>query len=204
MTHHYEHFLNLMESEGRRLFGPDFEFYEIDRPVVHKLLVYMLHDEAGAEELGMDLRKGIMLSGGYGCGKTTIMKLTHHLCKEPLKPVIKSCKDIRIEFAQRGYEVINRYSFNAFHPYSSVPKIFCFEDLGAETPVSFWGDSVNVMEEILSVRYSLFNSHGMITYVTTSLDSNQLEIEYGKRMRSCMRGMFNLISFDPDSPDKRR
>ena len=38
---------------------------------------------------------------------------------------------------------------------------------------------------------------------TTNLNAQELEERYGNRVRSRMRQMFNLISFDSGSKDKR-
>ncbi|KKL94503.1 hypothetical protein LCGC14_1864050, partial [marine sediment metagenome] len=37
----------------------------------------------------------------------------------------------------------------------------------------------------------------------TNLNANELEDRYGKRVRSRMREMFNLIAFKKDAKDKR-
>ena len=61
----------------------------------------------------------------------------------------------------------------------------------------------NVMTEILLSRYDQFCIHGLQTYLTTNLTSMDIEEQYGKRVRSRMREMFNLLAFDAKSKDKR-
>lgn len=200
----YDYLVNQITTEGKKIYGNDFAIHPPDLPVIHKLLAYVLRDEATAARSGIDFHKGIMLSGRVGCGKTSLMSIMRKLSPETFKPVIKSCREISIEFGKLGYETIARYSANAFHPYSSVPRVYCFDDLGLETTVNYWGDKWNVMVEILLSRYDLFISHKMITHVTTNLNGDELEAIYGNRLRSRMRAMFNLIAFDPDTTDKRR
>jgi DNA replication protein DnaC len=163
-----------------------------------------LRDEVVAKEENIDFDKGILLMGNVGCGKTSLMHILRNFSQESFKPIIKSCREISIEFGHKGYETIAKYSINAFHPYSSVPRIYCFDDLGLETIVTLWGDKWNVMVEILLSRYNLFISYKMITHATTNLNGNELEDIYGNRLRSRMRAMFNLISFDPGTTDKRK
>ncbi len=43
----------------------------------------------------------------------------------------------------------------------------------------------------------------MITHATTNLSASELEEYYGNRVRSRMREMFNLISFESSAKDKR-
>lgn len=200
----YNDLVNQVTIEGKKVYGNNFAIHPPDLPVIHKLLAYVLRDEATAARSGIDLHKGIMLSGRVGCGKTSLVSIMRKLSPDTFKPVIKSCREISIEFGKQGYETIARYSANAFHPYSSIPRVYCFDDLGLETTVNYWGDKWNVMVEILLSRYDLFISHKMITHVTTNLNGDELEGIYGNRLRSRMRAMFNLIAFDPDTTDKRR
>lgn len=60
------------------------------------------------------------------------------------------------------------------------------------------------MAEILLSRYEYFITHHMITHLTTHLNSSEIEARYGKRIRSRMKEMFNLISFSKEAEDKRR
>lgn len=57
--------------------------------------------------------------------------------------------------------------------------------------MNYWGNNCNVMGEVLLSRYDLFISSKMITHVTTNLNSQELEVLYGNRLRSRMRAMFN-------------
>ena len=60
-----------------------------------------------------------------------------------------------------------------------------------------------VLAEVLAARCNLFQSHQMITRLTTNLSSGEIESRYGIRIRSRMREMFNLIAFDRGAGDKR-
>jgi hypothetical protein len=114
---------------------------------------------------------------------------------------LRSCREINFEFIQEGYPVIGKYSRQSFR--FGLPVIYCFDDLGIEGMVKYFGNDCNVMAEILLTRYEFFIRHGMITHLTTNLNSMEIEELYGLRLRSRMREMFNLISFDSGSPDKR-
>jgi energy-coupling factor transporter ATP-binding protein EcfA2 len=201
----YDYYLLMqqLEEHGKNVYGPRFRIDDIDRPVVVKLLAYFLQDESVAGAEGIDLNKGILLMGRIGCGKTSLMTLLRALAPESYRPQIVSCRDISFEFGKTGYDAIARYGRNAFFPYSSIPRVHCFDDLGVEQSMSFWGNNCNVMGEILLSRYDLLISHKMITHVTTNLNSQELEEAYGNRLRSRMRAMFNLIGFDSATIDKR-
>jgi len=44
----------------------------------------------------------------------------------------------------------------------------------------------------------------IITHATTNLAAKEIEELYGKRVRSRLREMFNLISFPAETKDKRK
>jgi DNA replication protein DnaC len=184
------------------MYGPKFQLPEEDKPAVLKLLCWFLHDGAVAAEEGINLDKGILLTGPVGCGKTAMMKILCSLCTPDWHFLIKPCPQVALEFAQEGYDVINRYTTRSFCMYNR-PRTICFDDLGFERDMPYFGNPCNTMAEILPIRYTLFIDHNMITHATTNLNSAKIEARYGNRIRSRMREMFNFIAFPPDSRDKR-
>ena len=122
---------------------------------------------------------------------------THH--------IMISCRDVSFQFIREGYSVIQKYSTESFRFRGSLkePKIYCFDDLGVENNLKYYGNECNVMAEILLSRYDLFISQDMRTHITTNLNSTEIETIYGNRVRSRMRKMFNLISFE-STIDKRK
>ena len=115
--------------------------------------------------------------------------------------IIKSSRDVSFEFIQEGYEVIWRYSRMSFN--NGHPKIYCFDDLGTEQNLKYFGNECNVMGEILLSRYEHFVSQKMITHLTTNLSASEIEISYRNRLRSRLREMFNQIPFSNSTKDKR-
>lgn len=200
----YHYLIEYISQEGKVVYGPNFVITDLDRPVVTKLLAYFLRDEDVAAGVGLDLNKGIMLMGSVGCGKTSMMNIMRGLCKEPYRHLIRSCREISFEYNKHGFDIISKYSKSSFCPYTHTPKAYCFDDLGLEPVVSHWGNNSNVMGEILLSRYELFISHKMITHATTNLNVGELEVAYGNRLRSRMRSMFNLITYDAGTLDKRQ
>ena len=125
-----------------------------------------------------------------------MMKLLQYFLPREKRHIIKSCRDVSFEFIQDGYEVIAQYSRQSFHYHR--PRTYCFDDLGTENSLKYYGNDCNIMAEILLPRYDL-----LITHLTTNLNSSEIEQIYGPRVRSRMREMFNLIYFLNDSKDKR-
>ena len=52
------------------------------------------------------------------------------------------------------------------------------------------------MDEILITRYGHIIENNSITHITTNLSASEIENVYGNRLRSRMRNMFNLVSFE--------
>lgn len=143
-----------------------------------------------------------MLSGPIGCGKTSIMHLLKPFMYQKYEYKIKTCREISYEFAKNGYEALQPYTMKTMN--QARLSGFCFDDLGTEQQIKHFGNDCNVMAEILISRYENFIENNSITHITTNLSASEIEKHYGNRLRSRMRNMFNLISFQSESLDKRK
>jgi energy-coupling factor transporter ATP-binding protein EcfA2 len=199
--YNYPEIINWLEAKGTELYGNNFKILETDYPIVYKLIAYFLKDEQACFQYGLHLNKGILLTGPIGCGKTTLMTLMKHLAPADNKFSVKPCRDISFEFIQDGYQIIHKYSIGKL--YQSEPRTYCFDDLGTENNLKYYGNECNVMAEILLSRYDLFISKKLQTHITTNLSASEIENHYGNRVRSRLRKMVNLIAFDKTTPDKR-
>ncbi len=206
IIYNYQKSLEFITNKGKEIYGDHFCLLREDMPIIRKLFVYMIQDKKLITEEGLNSRKGIMLCGPIGTGKTSLMHLLRMILPEQGSYMIKSCRDISFEFYKDGYEVIHRYSRKSFKikPGSKIPQTICFDDLGAEQNLKHFGNECNVLSEILLSRYDLFISDNLITHITTNLNANELEKQYGVRVRSRLREMMNVISFRDDAPDKRQ
>ena len=201
-THYnYQEVILWLEKKGIEVYGDHFKILETDFPIIYKLIAYFLEDEATCFQFGISLNKGILLSGPVGCGKTSLMNLMKYLTPTEHKFFVKPCRDISFEFIQDGYEIILKYSKGKL--YESEPKTICFDDLGTENNLKYYGNECNVMAEILLSRYDIFTSKKFQTHITTNLSASEIETHYGNRVRSRMREMFNLIAYDKTIKDKR-
>jgi DNA replication protein DnaC len=191
-----------LEKKGIEVYGNHFKILETDHPIIFKLIAYFMKDEATCLKYNINLNKGILLTGPVGCGKTSLMNLMKYLAQPNQKFFVKPTREISFEFIQDGYEVIHRYSKGKL--YQSEPKTICFDDLGTENNLKYYGNECNVMAEILLSRYDLFTTKKLQTHITTNLSATEIENHYGNRVRSRLRELCNLIAYDKNTKDKRK
>jgi len=178
----YLEIISWLRQKGIELYGKNFKIIESDHQMIYKLIAYFLRDEIICYQLNIDLDKGILLSGPIGCGKTTLMNLMK-LTPSEHKFFIKPCRDISYEFIQKGYEIIKKYSKGKLYP---DPKTICFDDLGTENNLKYFGNECNVMAEIILSRYDIIITKKIRTQITSNLSASEIEMLYGNRLRSRM------------------
>lgn len=191
----FDKMLIYLNAKGKLLFGKAFRIYDEDREILYKLCNYYIKDDANCKKFNIDVHKGILLSGPVGCGKTSLMKLLRHIVPHHKPYEVIPSRNIAFAFNNIGYKIIEAYGDK---------KFYCFDDLGIEPTGRHFGKDCNVLGEILLSRYELFLNHNILTHATTNLNAKELEDRYGNRVRSRMRQLFNLISFDSKATDKRK
>lgn len=210
-----------MEKKGKQLYGPDFQLYERDAPLILKLLIWSLQDREKAKEYNIHLHKGIMLTGPRECGKTCLMNLISHIPSalqrhtllspgsQPPPSIktlasypshrLKSCREVTQEYTRSGYEAIQRYTKQSFNLYTQQPFSICFDDLGFESPVQYHkAPACNTMAMILVSRYNYFLNNGMVTHIITTLNNREMEEKYGRQIKNICKEMFNTIAFEKE------
>lgn len=185
---------------------PRFTLNKFNTEIIHRLASYFSADPK-VEEEGLSLRKGIMLVGPVGCGKTTIMKAFSLNSKNPFAFV--SSRKVASEYTDKkdgGDYVIKKYS----SPCSVYPqqnfgfdKIgYCFDDIGVEQTQKHFGNERDVIPEIIYSRYDAGLHHQ--THFTANMTADDIEKTYGSRIRSRLREMCNFVEFDYNTPDFRK
>lgn len=185
---------------------PDFKINQYNQKIIESLARYFSAD-ASAAQSDLNLKKGIMLVGPVGCGKTTIMKAFSINSQNPFAFV--SSRRVASEYTDKkdgGDYVIKKYS----SPCSVYPqqnfgfdKIgYCFDDIGVEQTQKHFGNERDVIPEIIYSRYDARLHHQ--THFTANLTADDIEKTYGSRIRSRLREMCNFVEFDYNTPDFRK
>jgi len=174
---------------------PDFKLQGDSLNFYKQLYYYFSPDENIAKNFNGSLKKGLLVSGNIGCGKTTAMKIFRKLTYQFR---IYETRYIIREFNIDGMEVLNKYGKESYlQKYPEAPKTpinLCFDDFGLEdTNSQLYGNSANVIGEIMLDRYEGFVNYGIRTHATTNLSPANIEEIYGDRLRDRLREMMNFI-----------
>lgn len=153
------------------------------------------------------LNKGLMLFGPPGTGKTLMMEMFQfnpRMCYS-----IIQCSKLASLVSREGEAIMNTIckpyqNGSLFPPVSFLDGRkaitgLCFNDLGTEQrPVAYYGNKINVMEEIILNTYDN-KVPFWHRYVTTNLTAPQLKETYGVRATDRMRQMYNVIDLIGES-----
>jgi hypothetical protein len=189
------------------LTGDSFIMDNYTRPIIEALCLYFTND-ARFERLndGYSLKKGILLQGNVGCGKSSVMHVFQQNQKQSF--IFVRCVDVAREYSKNGYKMFDMY----VKPKPNMVKGsffgqnqlgWCFDDLGFETEGKHFGKASNIMVEILDTIYADSSMRSM-AHGTTNLTAIDIENHYGNRIKSRMRQMFNVIAYSPEAPDRRK
>ena len=145
-----------------------------------------------------ELRKGLLIIGNPGTGKSSSLKIIQMISKNyGLKslwfPIVETKKVVeKFNVEKNKDSIIENYSIGNF----------CFDDLGSENEannIHVWGSKEDIFIRILENRYDEFIAKNTKTFITTNLSLLQIEKRYGSRVRDRFVSMFNLIELNGTS-----
>src|SRR3990167_3434306 len=164
--------------------GVDYQVLQENEGTIREILDYFF-----GTPTSLDPRKGILLMGGKGCGKTTLFRLIQLLVPKP-GIHLHECRHILREFQKTGMDILDHYG-----RFAGNENELCLDDLGLEeTNSKLYGNQTAVIEEILQDRYVLMEERGLRTHAITNLDSEALKNIYSPRTVDRFRDMFNKVT----------
>lgn len=153
-----------------------------DTMALIRIICYFLSRDPRLEtEAGFSLKKGLLLRGVSGLGKSHIVQCA---AANELNPVlVVSMLEIEKEIKTDGeYEI----------PMQGQ-KILYLDDVGTEeTPVNYFGTKINWFKDFIELYYAKHRPFPNLV-ISTNNDFRQLEEKYGFRVRSRVKDMFNIV-----------
>ncbi len=199
-----ESILNYITLIGARRVD-NFHLNDNDKEIYKRLFLYFYQkDQFEKLHSSYSLKKGLLITGDIGVGKSLMMLIFRDLLEEKAPQNnfrIEKTFDISGEYSKCGYNTIEKHGDNCFRKQNGLinkryPVIKCYDDLGTEDQLTgFYGNKTNVMEKILLKRYDLFIQFNMKTFITTNFSGSQIENFYGSRVRSRLKEMVNVINY---------
>lgn len=189
-------------EELMNIYSLEWDIDSDNEQIVKSLCMYFTRDDS----FPGDLNKGLLLIGPVGVGKSEMMKFFKR--NQTFAFRVVSCRDVSNAFAAHGYDCIEKYSMNHKLPVNEdkfgMQEVgMCFDDLGTEPDAKHFGANKNLMAEIVLNRYDR-QLPFISTHITSNMRIEQIEKDYGSRVRDRLKEMFNLIKFNPEIKSRRK
>lgn len=192
----YDAFKNILWKEGRKYFNQmnrDFIVDDNNKDFLNLISLYFSNDAQFEIVSDGELRKGLLIYGICGVGKSSIFDIIQNISKKYKLNYLwfknTSVHTVITEYNLEGEEIVKKYTRGKVH----------FDDLGTEKLANSWGVREKLMERILEIRYNEFKAKGTKTFVTTNLSIEKLKSHYGIRVADRLYEMFNFIELGGDS-----
>ena len=160
---------------------------------MHLLKYFTRHSDIPAAEL----KKGILLMGRYGSGKSLLFRALNKL-------LYKTQLFHSTFYMFNSSELIDEYSLHGrpgLFKFDPIRSDICIDDFGTDYPGkhSFYAEIDDPTEILLQKRYEKFVREGFRTHATTNLDADTLKVRFSPRIYDRFFEMFNLVVLDCES-----
>ena len=179
-----------------------FDVDDYNKDFLDLICRYFCQDKSFEELTSGELRKGLLIYGNCGTGKSSVFDIVREIVfKNKFNPFY--FKNVSVHSVINEFNVQNHTNIKFGE---SVVEKYCrgiihFDDVGAETKVQAWGIKEELFDRILQQRYNKFKDKGIRTFITTNLTIDDLERRYSPQVKSRIHEMFNFLELS--GPDRR-
>lgn len=179
---------NIMAWVSKNTYGKELIVHEGNKKLVTAICFFISNDERFETELGYSFKKGLLIRGISGLGKTYLFNC---IKDNELKPLsIYSMIEITERIKEEGFLEL------------PTNKFLYLDDVGTEEhTVNHYGTKISFFKNFIE-KYYLQNKTYEKLIISTNNSFNELEEKYGFRVRSRMAQMFNII--DVTGSDMRK
>lgn len=188
--------IDLLIESANRMCAGEYTVDDENRPALETVAEWLR-----AEAMDPGPRKGLLLIGNVGSGKTMLMRAASDVLSRVRGHgfAVKNCGELVRMFNAGGFDGELSRWMNA--------KELCLDDLGTEGDGMHFGVRSNVMVELLEHRYQL-QQRGLVnrTHFTSNLGVPAIKERYGERFMSRLAHVANAIGLGASkgAQDRRR
>lgn len=171
----------LMAWTSKSVYGKNLIVNESNKKFITALCFFISRDERFETELGYSLKKGLLIRGTSGLGKTYLVKCIKENRLNPI--LIESMIDIADTIRSSGEYQIEM----------NDRKIIYLDDVGTEENViKHYGTTINFFKNFIEGIY-LRSQNFANLIISTNNSFQEIEEKYGFRVRSRIKDMFNIL-----------
>lgn len=170
-----------MKWVSKNVFKKDLIVHDDNKLMITALCYFLSNDPRFETDLGFSFKKGLMIRGRSGLGKTHLVRCLEDNELNPIK--VFSMLEIESEIKKEGDFLLS----------PGEKKLIYLDDVGTEEAVvNHYGTKVNWFKTFIEDFY-LHSSGFNKIIISTNSSAEEIEQKYGFRVRSRIREMFNAI-----------
>ena len=182
----YKKLMNLKAKQisAKRNIIAEFIVDDNNKEVLNQLYYYLTK----SSKFKGDFKKGIILTGNIGTGKTLILRAYCEMIEDSTNFVINfmKAKDLSAKILEVGVE-------------HCASRIILIDDIGKEEAIiNDFGTKTTPIKDLLDARYEI----GSWTFATANYKLETFEEKYGKMIYDRMKEMFNILELKGKSRRK--
>lgn len=180
----------------------DYKINETNKEVFKLLLLYFTGNPEFLTEFkkktGVEgsFNKGIMLIGTVGTGKSLFFEIFKNYTRNIIRAnsfQAYTSLDIIDSVNVSGASFLEKFNHNFFGNKAKPLRVYIDDIAAKNETVKNYGTEINVIEQLLSIRYNVFQRYGTLTHCTTNKYPSELVEVYDVRTVDRMKEMFNII-----------
>lgn len=173
----------LMRWTSENIYQKQLIFNDSNRKLISALCFLVSSDKRYETELGFSFKKGLLIRGVSGLGKTFLVKCIEKNEIKPIKTV--SMIEVSYELKQEGEYQIKQGN----------NRIIYLDDVGTEeATINHYGTKINWFKDFIETVYLRGVEKGFGGLIISTNNSfAEIEEKYGFRVRSRCKDMFNII-----------
>ncbi len=186
---------------GVEMYGDSFNLDDETVKNSYKKMYVNLRDRAINE--GKKSKKGALVIGGIGVGKSAMMKIMQRLFKD----TESRFKWVNAYELKDLSEVYTTSEIKEMYGYDLKCDLY-IDDIGVSLDVKRYGNTVNIISELLMERYDLYINSGYRTHLSSNLKTDilnnlnktpTLKSMYGSRLLDRIKEMNEINIFKGNS-----